>query len=60
LLAYSFSKIVPTPRVALYLVELLPMDATLKLIIRVLIILVLLLWLLQTLGVLGPTMFLHR
>jgi hypothetical protein len=46
--------------VALYLVELLPMDATLKLIIRVLIILVLLLWLLQTLGVLGPTLLLHR
>jgi hypothetical protein len=37
--------------VALYLVELLPMDATFKTIIRVIAILFVLLWLLQVLGV---------
>lgn len=39
--------------VVLYLINLLPMDGTIKQIIRVLIILLVVIWLLQSLGILG-------
>lgn len=42
--------------VGLYLIQLIPMDATIRLIIRIVVILVVILWLIQALGLLswGP------
>lgn len=38
----------------LYLIGLIPMDATIKQIIRVVVIIAVVIWLLQTFGLLGP------
>ncbi len=48
--------------VALYLVQTIPMDATIKTIIRVVVILAVVLWLLQAFGLLsgGPVLGGHR
>ena len=47
--------------VALYLIELIPMDAIIKTVIKVLVILFVVLWVLETLGLLtaGPVLRLH-
>ena len=39
--------------VALYLIELIPMDATIKRIIYIIVIVVVVLWLLQSFGIIG-------
>ena len=38
----------------LYLIDLIPMDGTIKQIIRVVVIIAVIVWLLQTFGLLGP------
>jgi hypothetical protein len=41
----------------LYLIQLIPMDPTIKTIVRVVVILAVVLWLLESFGVIGPTDF---
>jgi len=43
----------------LYLIELIPMDGTIKQIIRVIIIIAVIVWLLQFFGLLGPIGHVH-
>ncbi len=44
----------------LYLIELIPMDGTIKNIIRVIIIIAVIVWLLQAFGLIGPIGPFHR
>jgi hypothetical protein len=46
--------------ILLYLIELIPMDGTIKQIIRVVVIILVILWLLQTFGLLAPLGIGHR
>jgi hypothetical protein len=44
----------------LYLIELIPMDGTIKQIIRVIVIIAVIVWLLQAFGLIGPIGPFHR
>ena len=44
----------------LYLIDLIPMDGTIKLIIRIIVIVAVIVWLLQAFGLIGPIGPFHR